>query len=624
MAQPGRQSVPLGSMIGRYRLLSSIGRGGMSVVYLGQSVDDPSVLVAIKVFSPTAFPGEDGAPEEARTRFRREAQMATRLDHPHILRALDYLDYTQTGDFSVIISPYVPGGSLTAYLATAHGQLPLDECARMIAQIASALDYAHQRGVIHRDIKPGNILRDDQGNLLLTDFGIARLYDSGSLALTAAQQPDRSLLTQTGVMIGTPAYMAPEQIRGQRVSPATDIYALGVLAYQLVTGRLPFTGASTAEVLVKGLQETPEEPSMLRSDLPVAAGEAILQALAKNPAQRYSSAGEFAATFALELRTGPRAAPTRVTIPLPDADTRSVEEAERIAHLTTAPDPDSRGYAGRSGARWTIRPSRSSRQGNPLGVWALALAVLALAGALVFAGFNMQTLARVLGYQPIRATTPAGAVATPTSTPLPGLKTFVPTGSLIYRTETPGACDTHGAVWAANATGSQNCIPGALQLTGLGNCQCPLGLVELQHLPGGAYPTSYIVQVNVESVGPRAGDKFGFKFDQMDAGTATPDSGLARGGYAFLIDRTGAWEFNEYDDDGTLTILDAGQVSVGVVGINTLTLSVAADVFTFYLNGAQITVERNSTHTGGLITLAVESGAQVNFQDFTLYAQPGA
>ena len=284
----------VGRTIAGYRLLGPLGRGGMSIVFLAQPLDRPQDTVAIKVLRPS-----DPSTEEewlsSQARFLREAQAAHQMHHEHILPVLDY---GVADDIFYIIMPVITGGTLSQRLAREHGPMPLEEIAGYLNQLASAIDYANQHGVVHRDIKPSNVLLDKQGRVYLVDFGIVRLFDTGPFAVD--QAPTR--LTTTGKLYGTPSYMAPERFKGEQAEPATDIYALGVILYMLVTGQLPFRGDNPIVVGMKHLNETPLPPRSLRPDLPEPAEAAILKALAKEPADRFASAGALAAAFDAGIR----------------------------------------------------------------------------------------------------------------------------------------------------------------------------------------------------------------------------------------------------------------------------------------------------------------------------------
>lgn len=280
----------LGTTVENYKLLSVLGAGSMSVVYLAQRLDDPSVLVAVKLLRYQGPPSSDDH-KAFLARFQREARAASQLRNEYILPVLSSGD---AGDLPYMVMPVIVGGTLSARLASQPQPMPLGEIARYLRQLATAIDYAHQQGVIHRDIKPANILLDEHGHIYLTDFGIARLFDSGDNALTRESAPT---LTRTGQVLGTPYYMAPEQIQGKPVGPATDIYALGVVLYQMVTGQVPFHGDTPLAVALQHLQEAPSAPGLLRHELPAPLEAVILRALAKDPADRYASATELAEGF---------------------------------------------------------------------------------------------------------------------------------------------------------------------------------------------------------------------------------------------------------------------------------------------------------------------------------------
>ena len=279
----------VGRTIAGYRLLEMLGRGGMSMVFLAQRLDNPQARVAIKILVPfDALTAEELLSFQAR--FLREAQAAYQMHQKHILPVLGY---GAEDDMFYMVMPVIAGGTLAERVASEQGQMPLEEIAGYLNQLASAIDYAHQHGVVHRDIKPSNVLIDEQGKVYLVDFGIVHLFDSGPYAVDEA--PTR--LTTTGKIYGTPAYMAPERFKGEQAEPATDVYSLGVMLYLLVTGQLPFKADSPLVVGMKHVNEMPLSPRSLRPDLPEAAEATILKALAKRPADRFASAEALAAAF---------------------------------------------------------------------------------------------------------------------------------------------------------------------------------------------------------------------------------------------------------------------------------------------------------------------------------------
>ncbi|MGQ9888924.1 MAG: protein kinase domain-containing protein [Aggregatilineales bacterium] len=258
--------------------------------------------VAVRVLPPQ-FASQAGYTE----RFMREAQTAASLEHAHIVPVYDFGLH---GGIYYVVMRLLTGGSLAERLQFAEqGEQPLPslvETAEVVGRIAAALDYAHSRGVIHRDIKASNVMFDDQGNPFLVDFGIAKLLGA------------TSSLTGTGVAMGTPSYMSPEQWRGEGVTPETDQYALGVMTYTMLTGRMPFEAPTPYALMHKHLTEQPTPPSVWRADLPETVRPVLERAMAKAPADRYPSARAFAEALAAAASAVPAADPTHffaVTLP---------------------------------------------------------------------------------------------------------------------------------------------------------------------------------------------------------------------------------------------------------------------------------------------------------------------
>lgn len=261
----------IGKTLGSYGIVDEIGSGGMAIVY---RANQPSLgrQVAIKVLSP-----ELARDKVFRERFLREARTIAQLAHPNILPVYDSGQDPETGALYFVMQ-LVEGGALSQRL----GQpMEVEAAVRITAQIARALDYAHKRGLIHRDVKPANVLLTPDGHPLLSDFGIARMMDG-------------THLTQTGVSLGTPAYMSPEQARGGLVDHRTDIYALGVMIYEMLSGQLPFKSDTPVGMLHQHAFVAPPPLHILRPDLPKSLEKVIMRALAKDPNQRYASAGELA------------------------------------------------------------------------------------------------------------------------------------------------------------------------------------------------------------------------------------------------------------------------------------------------------------------------------------------
>ncbi len=260
---------------GRYELHRRIGKGGMAEVSLArdQLLDRP---VAIKVLFPE-FATDPAFVE----RFRREATAAANLSHPNIVGVYDWGEAEGT---YFIVMEYVNGRTLSQVLR-ADGQFHPDRAADIGADVAAALGFAHRNGVVHRDVKPGNVLVDQNGLVKVADFGIAR-------AITATTDDH---LTQVGTVMGTATYFSPEQARGDAVDPRSDIYSLGCVLYELVVGRPPFSGDSPVAIAYKQVHESPTPPRQINPSVPVALEAIILKCLAKNPANRYPSAEDLRA-----------------------------------------------------------------------------------------------------------------------------------------------------------------------------------------------------------------------------------------------------------------------------------------------------------------------------------------
>ncbi|MBC8172004.1 MAG: protein kinase, partial [Anaerolineae bacterium] len=265
-----------GTALGQYELRELLGQGGMGAVYRAhQPTLNREVAIKLLKVQPAGY----------LERFTREAQTAATLEHPHIVAVHDFGHQMLPDESEVyyIVMRLLTGGSLADRLQDG-GRLTLAETLVLLTQLASALDYAHERGVIHRDIKPGNVMFDAQGSAYLVDFGIARLTNVDTL-------------TETGTAIGTPGFMAPEQWRGETVTPAADQYALGVLVYRMLTGNMPFSGESPYTLMYQHLNEQPTPPQGFRADISAAVARVLQRVLAKQPEERYPTISEFAKAF---------------------------------------------------------------------------------------------------------------------------------------------------------------------------------------------------------------------------------------------------------------------------------------------------------------------------------------
>ena len=275
-----------GRQLGPYRIIGQLGKGGMATVYKAYQ---PSVdrYVALKV-----LPRHYAAAPEFIERFKREAKVIASLEHPHIL---PIYDFGEADGYTFISMRLIDGNPLSDRL---QGKpLPLEEVLSIISSLAETLDYAHMRGVIHRDIKPSNVLIDASGYCWLADFGIARILANSTQ------------FTASGAFIGTPTYASPEQCLGEELDTRSDIYSLGVVLYELVTGRPPFDAEAPMAVVVKHIHDPLPLPRSINPALPEAIERVMLKALAKKPVDRFASAGEFAAALEAALRFPTPAAP---------------------------------------------------------------------------------------------------------------------------------------------------------------------------------------------------------------------------------------------------------------------------------------------------------------------------
>jgi serine/threonine-protein kinase len=341
-----------GTLVGRYALRRLIGQGGMADVMLALDtiLDRP---VAVKILH--ARYADDAS---FLARFRREAQAAASLNHPNIVAVYDF---GEDGGRPFIVMEYVAGQSLRDLLRP--GAVPPQRAVRIVSEAAMGLHYAHERGLVHRDIKPANILLSEDSDVKVADFGIARAVSAESV-------------TQTAAIFGTAAYVAPEQAQGENVDRRTDIYALGTVLYELLTGRQPFTAESAVALAYKHVSEPPPPPTRVNPDISPQLEAVVLKAMAKDPADRYQTGRDMALDLARAIEGRAVAAPPAAAY----ATTRLV--TPQADPTMVAPPP----VQTRRVEVEEFEEAEPTRQGGGAGPWilgALILAILAVAGYLL-------------------------------------------------------------------------------------------------------------------------------------------------------------------------------------------------------------------------------------------------
>ena len=404
-----------GQYLGRYYLTERLGEGGMAVVYKAYDTRLERD-VAIKIIRSGAFPAD--ALDEVLKRFEREAKSLAKLSHPNIVKVHDYGEHEGS---PYLVMEYLPGGTLKKIM----GKPVLWQTAlRLLIPVARGVEYAHQRGIVHRDIKPANILITESGDPMLSDFGIAKLFEG----------EQTTSLTGTGMVIGTPEYMAPEQWNGQP-NPQSDLYSLGIVLYEMVAGRKPYVADTPASILIKQATEPLPPPHQFVADLPEAIELLLIKALAREPRDRFANIHSLIQSMQALLASAPTVqprhidldAPLKETLP-PSPQTELQDDGKLVLPPVGSSSPMPMGNSipaikspmGSSGARLSISPARPASPFRTLAIFG-GIGLLALLGAGVIILILMPNI--MPGIMP----RPVTAVQTATLTHIP--PTVVPTST---------------------------------------------------------------------------------------------------------------------------------------------------------------------------------------------------
>jgi serine/threonine protein kinase len=632
------QEYPLvGRQLGPYHLLEGVGRGGMAEVYLAedQRLDRK---VAVKIL-PAALAEQ----ENFRARFEREARAAARLQHPHILPVYDY---GQQDNFTYLVMPYIADGSLAQAIANARGPLPLNKIVQWTDEMGSALQFAHNQGIIHRDVKPGNMLMGPGEHLLLSDFGIAKVMDSNTA------------LTHTGASVGSPEYMSPEQATGE-ADYRSDIYSLGIVIYKMLTGQVPFSASTPVQVMFRHVQEPPPSPRTFNPAISPQIEAVVLQALAKRPEQRFQSASALASALkSAASGSGPYqtnapiftqpapepasfyppalqtpASPTNTSQPATFASAYQPQTAYNQAappypatYESTLYDPSRPHHT--PGNTWAnpqagqappaqVYPGHNpqlppARKGGSRILIAALAAVLVVAvvlgGVVAYVSLNHNN---TTSQEKPTATTAATAGSTPTPTTIP----------LLYQVVNP-LCDDP-SLWTRNtvAANQVDCQSDGLHLSRPTNTDftSSIFLQSYPQEPPSGFPANYRLEVDTTMaiVDPNQASSdltgFGIIFRNQ----------TGSGGYFFMIDPVaGDWLFKGEDAQGQPYKIGrdaSSSIQTGQGAKNHLRVDVKGNMFIGYVNGVEVGSASDSSFSGGNVGLVVSfKGMTVIYTNFTI------
>ncbi len=623
----------IGRMLGTCRIEQIIGRGGMGVVYLAQQTR-PVRRVAVKLLLPGANLRTEVS-QEFLIRFQREADVIAQLEHVNIM---PIYEYGEQDNLAYLVMPYLTGGSLRDILAR-KGALSLVETVVYIEQAAAALDYAHVHHVIHRDLKPGNFLLHADGRLVLSDFGIARIMQESSDTSGAA-------LTATGVFLGTPEYMAPEMALGEIIDQRADIYELGIVLFQMLSGSVPFKGNTPLAIVAKQIQEPLPLLHQLNPAIPPAVDSIIQKATAKRREDRFMTAEAIAQALRSSLKSPEfhinqdessiptilsSQTPASVEVVAPVYDTPlPTALAANSGSMHQRAEPSSGSFSPPTPVYPVTTPTSQHPNIASRQLWLLFLGIL-LVIALVIGGV-------LVGLQLNRATTPlstgsftpqtsltttaptSGSTVTaaqtavpttaPTSAPTTTQANQVPKGVPLYAASLPGApCDHSGGQWVNY---NQSVIVCTSTGTEISNHQSSLAGTLLINLPNNAvFPANYVIEAQLQQA-PSSNVDFGFYFRNQP--------GAAQGIYTFLIHQDGSWSAYVYNNTtGEPTQIARGGTIGDAHASMTVDVAVNGGNFTFYVNGNQVGSASDATYKQGTVGIALDSGGTLIASNFVLY-----
>ncbi len=614
-----------GQTLGTCAIQRLIGRGGMGAVYLAQQIR-PRREVAVKVFMP-ALLLDSGQRAEFLARFRREADAIAALDHINIV---PLYEYGEQNELAYLVMPYVTGGTLRDLLEK-HRNLPLNTVVSIIEQAASALDYAHEQGIIHRDLKPGNILFHGDGKILLADFGLAKIVNEA--AESTSETP--SGITSAGTIIGTPEYFSPEQSTGNLVDRRTDVYSLGIVLYQMLSGHVPFTGATPVAIAVK--HTTAEPPSILQynSAIPHGVEAVIMKAIAKKPDHRYNSAGELARALQAaipdlplsQLQTARSQNMTDHLTPVILASNDTVaelpliatNEAQTVQTPLTMQTPEPQQIAQPALQRQSqpdIMPisaqPRLKKHDASQSKWLLLMTgmlvlVLLIGGSLSYLHFFMAN-----GSASTQETTGA---TRPSATATTNIHPFISVGTLLYSATRPNCNAAQNNLWSQTSNAQFICNQSATELKNTTSNY--LAGMYLNRLPDGSpIPNNYVLQVQM-SQSLTSLSSYGVFFRNQ--------SGSQQGTYSFILNPSGYCKVYTYDNvTGAANTLYGHKATVPLNGFTTIDIVVHGNTFLFYLNGKYQGMAKSPKYSTGSLGFAVDTGADVYIRNMAIYHLPAS